>query len=168
MVELSIGLLQLEEKRQYLEHHWVLAGKELDQEKMLRQKIEKEQESGFERALKSEKEKCDTLRRNHEKQLETMKAGHAKQCDELGRAILKATLEADRLHNQLIGSPRSTKMFSNRNSWRDVTIVVLLFSGIVAVSKQIVLVHADFPFNKSDLVHCPHSFCRFLPFLHSM
>ena len=37
-------LLQLEEKKRYLEHHWILAQKELDQEKALRSKLQDEVE----------------------------------------------------------------------------------------------------------------------------
>lgn len=136
-------MFQLEEKTRYLEHHWILAGKELDQEKMLREKFQKDQENDLERALMKEKEKCDALRKNYEKQLEAMKSAHVKQCDELGREILKATLEADRLHNQLVGSPRSTKLFTRKgsSSWKDMLTRLFLVSGVVTVSWKIIVVH---------------------------
>jgi len=106
---------QLEEKKQYLEHHWVLAGKELDQEKVLRQNIQKELSEDFERVLRDEKEKNSVLRKNYDNQVDELKKAHAKQCDELGKKILKATLEADRLHNQLMGAPRKTRIFPSKS-----------------------------------------------------
>jgi hypothetical protein len=124
----------LEEKKRYLEHHWVLAGKELDQEKILRQKLQKEHENDFERALQHEKEKYIKLRNDYEKQLESTKTAHFKQCEELGREILKANLEADRLHNQLIGAPRQTRLFSSGTSfWKGLPIRAIFFSMGVAV-----------------------------------
>lgn len=127
-------LEELQEKKQYLEHHWVLAGKELDQERVLREKLQKEHEIEFERALKLEKEKCDNLRHNFEKQLEEMKAAHSKQCHELGQEILKANLEADRLHGQLLGSPRRTKMFHQSNAWGGSFLGLFAILAVAAVS----------------------------------
>jgi hypothetical protein len=124
----------LQEKKQYLEHHWVLAGKELDQEKVLREKLQKEQEIEFERALKLEKEKCDNLRQNFEKQLEEMKSAHSKQCHDLGQEILKATLEADRLHSQLVGAPHRTKMFHQSDEEGGSFSRLLVFLGVAIVS----------------------------------
>lgn len=99
-----------------MEHHWVLAGKELDQEKELRKKVQTEQYEDFERILRDEKEKNSTLRKNYDQQIDDLKLAHSKQCDELGKQILKATLEADRLHNQLVGAPRKTKIFETKSS----------------------------------------------------
>lgn len=113
----------------------MLAGKELDQEKILRQKLQKEQESEFARALQHEKEKSIKLQKDYEKQLENMKRAHSQQCEELAREILKVTLEADRLHNQLVGTPRQTRLFSKGNPWKDLPIRSILVSICFAVSK---------------------------------
>jgi hypothetical protein len=125
----------LEEKKRYLEHHWILAGKELDQEKILRQKVQKEHENDYERALQQEKEKCIKLRKDYEKQFESTKKAHSKQCEELGREVLKANLEADRLHNQLVGAPRQTRLFCRGTSWKDLPIRSILISMGFAVRK---------------------------------
>ena len=106
----------------------------MDQEKVLREKLQKEQEIEFERALKLEKEKCDRLLQNFEKQLEEMKSAHSKQCHELGQEILKATLEADRLHSQLLGSPRRTKMFHQRDARGGRLLGLFALIGVAAVS----------------------------------
>jgi hypothetical protein len=140
----------LEEKKTYLEHHWVLAGKELDQEKELRKKIQKEHSEDFERVLRDEKEKNSTLRKNFDQQIEEMKQAHSKQCDELGKKILKATLEADRLHNQLVGAPRKTKIFETK-SWKMVGIRLIVASIVLVVSR------GGFLQNSSVCLCRPHS-----------
>jgi len=117
-----------------LEHHWVLAGKELDQEKILRQKLQSEQDSSFERALLEEKEKSTKLQKEYEKKIDIMKESHAKHCDELGREILKTNLEADRLHAQLVGSPRRSRMFAKAAMWKDSPLRVVAASMAFAVS----------------------------------
>lgn len=110
--------LQLEEKKRYLEHHWVLAGKELDQEKLLRQSLQAEQQHELSRALKEEELKYERAIKTYEDRIATLQSTHAKHCDELSQEILKANLEADRLHNQLTSgsSPRSTKLFQKKSS----------------------------------------------------
>lgn len=129
--------MQLEEKRRYLEHHWVLAGKELDQEKILRQKLQKEQETDYDRALRDEKEKLTNLRKEYERQVQALKTTHVAQVDELKDEVLKANLEADRLHNQLIGSPRQTRLFSKANFWKDSPLRVVSISMVFAVRDHI-------------------------------
>ena len=129
----------MEEKKRYLEHHWVLAGKELDQEKILRQRLQKDQETDYDRAVRMEREKGIQLGKQYERQIEKMKRAHAKQCDELSREILKANLEADRLHNQLVGSPRRTKLFATTTRWERFPLGVVAVSMILAVSHHVVL-----------------------------
>ncbi len=133
-----------------MEHHWVLAGKELDQEKELRKKIQKEQSEDFERVLRDEKEKNSTLRKNFDQQIEEMKQAHFKQCDELGKKILKATLEADRLHNQLVGAPRKTKIFETK-SWKMVGVRLVVASIVLVVSRRV------FRQNGTVCLCCPDS-----------
>lgn len=111
----------------------MLAGKELDQEKMLRQKMQKEQQDDYERVLKEEREKLSAVRMTYEKQIQELKRTHYKQCDELSKEVLKATLEADRLHNQLVGSPRRAKMFTSKSS-KISLFRSLLFLVLVSVS----------------------------------
>jgi hypothetical protein len=149
----------LEEKKQYLEHHWVLAGKELDQEKELRTKIQKEQYEDFERILRDEKEKNSTLRKNYDQQIEDLKLAHSKHCDELGKQILKATLEADRLHNQLVGAPRKTKIFETKSS-STILARFLITSIFLLVSRRLVMVALP------TLMALTHTYCHSsLPYL---
>jgi hypothetical protein len=104
----------LEEKKKYLEHHWVLAQKELDQEKVFRDKMQNESTQDFESALAEEKERHAKSCNENEDRVSELKKAHQKQCDELCREILKANLEADRLHSQLSnGSTRKTRLFSD-------------------------------------------------------
>ena len=93
--------IQLEEKKRYLEHHWILAQKELDQEKALRAKHQGEMQKEYEETIKNEKTKYEKKVNDHEGRLEDLKKAHQLQCDELGREILKQKLEADRLFNEL-------------------------------------------------------------------
>jgi len=92
---------ELDEKRKYLEHHWVLAQKELDQEKALHAKIHEETEKEYEHNIKEEKGKYERTVKENEKRLEDLKKAHMEQCAQLGREAWKANLEADRLHEEL-------------------------------------------------------------------
>ena len=92
---------QLEEKKKYLEHHWVLAQKELDQEKALHAKLQEESQKEHEQIIKEEKSKFERAKLEHENRLSDLKKAHIDQCEELGREAMKARLEADRLHNEL-------------------------------------------------------------------
>ena len=92
---------QLEEKKKYLEHHWVLAQKELDQEKALHSKLQEESQKEFEEAIKVEKRKFDRTSQENENRLADLKKAHIDQCHELGQEALKHKLEADRLHTEL-------------------------------------------------------------------
>lgn len=109
----------MEEKKKYLEHHWILAQKELDQEKVLREKQQIESKEEFDRAVADEKEKYVRVEKDHEQRIADLKKAHAKQCDELCREILKANLEADRLHSQLKDNgvePRKARLFTEGTS----------------------------------------------------
>ncbi len=77
-----------------MEHHWVLAQKELDQEKVFRDKIQNESTQDFESALAKEKESHAKTCNENEDRVSELKKAHQKQCDELCREILKANLEA--------------------------------------------------------------------------
>lgn len=108
---------ELEEKKKYLEHHWVLAQKELDQEKALHTKLQEETQKEYEEHIKEEKSKFDRTTEENEHRLAELKKAHIEQCEELGREALKAKLEADRLHNEFISRgmdvPRHT-LFSEK------------------------------------------------------
>lgn len=84
-----------------MEHHWVLAQKELDQEKALHAKLQAETQKEYEEIIKEEKSKFERTRQENENRLAEMKKAHIEQCEELGREALKAKLEADRLHSEL-------------------------------------------------------------------
>lgn len=96
--------------------------------------MQKEQGDDFERVVREEKEKNSILRKNYEQQIEELKRAHFKQCDELGKQILKVTLEADRLHNQLVDSPRKTKIFEAR-SWTRVGGRLIIASIVIPVGR---------------------------------
>jgi hypothetical protein len=117
-----------------LEHHWVLAQKELDQEKVWREKLQHETQDDFVGALKEEKENYAKVVKQHEARITELKQAHAKQCDELCREVLKANLEADRLHNQLNGGERKTKLFSEKSELNGVPFVLVVVSMFLAVS----------------------------------
>jgi len=95
-------LEELEEKKKYLEHHWVLAQKELDQEKALHTKLQEESQKEYEETIKEEKRKFERTSHENENRLADLKKAHIDQCEELGQEALKAKLEADRLHSELI------------------------------------------------------------------
>jgi hypothetical protein len=132
----------LEEKKRYLEHHWILAQKELDQEKVLRAKLEAEVQTEHQEALKDEKARYNKCVEDHEADIKELKKSHEKQCGELGREILKHKLEADRLFNELqtIGSkvPRMA-LFSDQKAEKTnfigkiSTFFITIIIGIAAV-----------------------------------
>ena len=125
----------MEEKKRYLEHHWVLAQKELDQEKVLRDKLHSESTHDYERALSEEKAKYAATLKEHKQQIAELKKTHQRQCDELGQEILKANLEADRLHSQLSnGGVRTTRLFSKSRGSSVPSIFFYLVPLLVAVS----------------------------------
>lgn len=94
-------LEELEEKKKYLEHHWVLAQKELDQEKALHAKLQEETQKEYEEVIKDEKNKLERTTNEHESRLADLKKAHIEQCEDLTREAMKAKLEADRLHKEL-------------------------------------------------------------------
>eukprot|EP00529_Nitzschia_sp_RCC80_P022324 CAMPEP_0113465236 /NCGR_PEP_ID=MMETSP0014_2-20120614/13632_1 /TAXON_ID=2857 /ORGANISM="Nitzschia sp." /LENGTH=486 /DNA_ID=CAMNT_0000357381 /DNA_START=117 /DNA_END=1577 /DNA_ORIENTATION=- /assembly_acc=CAM_ASM_000159 len=112
-------LEELEEKKKYLEHHWVLAQKELDQEKCLRRKVDVETNRDFDRAIEEEHTRYSKAIQEHDSRVADMQRSHQAQCDELSQEILKATLEADRLGEELAAKgvyvPRRV-MFNNEDS----------------------------------------------------
>jgi hypothetical protein len=104
---------ELEQKTKYLEHHWILAQKELDQT----QKMDGERKAEYDRLVAEERARHAKELAEHETRITELKKAHAAQCDELCREILKANLEADRLHGQLNnGSIRNTQVFS---AWKE-------------------------------------------------
>jgi len=84
-----------------LEHQWVLAQKELDQEKALHTKLHEESQKEYEHIIKEEKIKHERTVQGNENRLADLRKAHVEQCEELGREALKAKLEADRLQNEL-------------------------------------------------------------------
>ena len=128
----------MEEKKKYLEHHWILAQKELDQEKVLRQKQQVESKEEFDRTLAEEKEKVTRAEKDHEQRIADLKKAHAKQCDELCREILKANLEADRLHSQLKDNgvtPRKARLFTEGSSNKsDLPLIPIIGTVVLVVS----------------------------------
>ena len=96
-----------------------MAQKELDQEKALRAKLHVEALKEFEQSLQDERSKHAKIVEEHDARLVDLKKAHAQQCDELCREILKANVEADRLHNELkskgVNIPRHA-LFKNVNS----------------------------------------------------
>lgn len=132
---------ELVQKKNYLEHHWVLAQKELDQERAMRLKLEEDRKVEYERVLADERVKHSNELMEQETRITELKRAHAQQCDELCREILKANLEADRLHGQLNnGSIRKTDLFfsnskygGNRASLPTICIacIILLFVSTV-------------------------------------
>jgi hypothetical protein len=129
----------LDEKKKYLEHHWILAQKELDQEKLLRTKLQTETKVEFDRGLSEEKDKYNRAMREFDERIVEVKKAHAAQCDELCREILKANLEADRLHSQLNNGdskPRKARLFSDGKPEPSSTpLVLVVVSMVIAVSR---------------------------------
>ena len=132
---------QLEEKKKYLEHHWVLAQKELDQEKALHTKLQEESQKEYEETIKEEKRKFERTSQENEIRLADLKKAHIDQCDELGQEALRAKLEADRLHTELslrgINVPRHLHLKKPNNSkigFFSRSIIPLLFAILSIVS----------------------------------
>ena len=101
---------ELERKAEFLEHHWVLAQKELEQSQQLQQ----ERKAEHDRMLTDERAKHAKELFETENRIAELKKAHASQCDDLCREVLKANLEADRLHGQLNdGTVRQTNFLSN-------------------------------------------------------
>lgn len=92
---------ELEVKRKYLEHHWRLAKKELDQEKALHTKLHEEIEKQHEHSVKEEKNKYEQSVTENDNRLADLKKAHMEQCEQLGREVWRANIEADRLHEEL-------------------------------------------------------------------
>jgi hypothetical protein len=140
--------LQLEEKKKYLEDHWVLAQKELDQEKALRVKLQNEMKYELERGLEEERDKYDRAVGDHEARISELKAAHAKQCDELCGEILKANLESDRLANQIRSDGYTPRGFpdSGRNTFCGKVAKVLAVMVVVSSSFSILLLKCDLYF----------------------
>ena len=84
-----------------MEHQWVLAQKELDQEKALHTKLHEESQKEYEHIIKEEKIKHERTVQGNENRLADLRKAHVEQCEELGREALKSNLEADRLHSEL-------------------------------------------------------------------
>lgn len=98
--------------------------------------MQNESTQDFESALAGEKEKHAKTYKENEERVSELKKAHQKQCDELCREILKANLEADRLHSQLNnGSTRKTKLFSDRSPASSGTSpIFFILSILLAVS----------------------------------
>lgn len=92
---------ELEEKKKYLEHHWVLAQKELDQEKALHAKLHEDSQKEYEQTISEEKRKFERTVKENDDRMNALKKAHIEQCEQLGREVWKANQEADRLHNEL-------------------------------------------------------------------
>lgn len=143
---------ELLHKKNYLEHHWVLAQKELDQEKAMRIKQDDDRKTEYDRILADERTKHVKELNEQELRITELKKAHAKQCDDLCREILKANLEADRLHGQLNnGSIRKTDTFFSipkrkrqRSSVPTICIALTIFlfvSLILCVGVVVIVVH---------------------------
>lgn len=103
---------------------------------MFRDKIHNEATQDFERSLAEEKAKHAKAVKEHEERISELKKAHQTQSDELCREVLKANLEADRLHSQLNnGSPRKTKLFSrgSRGS-RGGNVIPVIFSILAPIA----------------------------------
>jgi len=129
-------------KKKYLEHRWVLAQKELDQEKALHTKLREGSQGEYELPVKDEKNKYERTVQENENRLADLQKAHKDQCDELGREILRANLEADRLYNELTArglnvSRRSLfKKVENKRKkigfrWGTCISVLIMFSGMI-------------------------------------
>lgn len=123
-----------------MEHHWVLAQKELDQEKALHAKLQEETQKEHDQVIKEEKSKFERTKNEHENRLSDIKKAHTEQCEELGREAMKAKLEADRLHNELTARgmdiPRHT-LLNDKNTKKGIlgqSIFLILFSVLALVS----------------------------------
>ena len=134
---------ELERKAEFLEHHWVLAQKELEQA----QQLQDERKAEHSRVLTEERAKHAKEMSEKENRIAELKKAHASQCDDLCREVLKANLEADRLHGQLNdGTVRQTSFFTNPKKTRSpfkraglviVAVGVILASLVIVVSSII-------------------------------
>lgn len=134
---------ELQQKTEYLEHHWVLVQKELEQSHQLQEGRKAEHN----RILVEERAKHAKELSEMENRIAELKKAHASQCDDLCREVLKANLEADRLHGQLNeGTLRQTSFLSNskktRSSWfkrigKIIAVGVFLVSPFAVVSTNI-------------------------------
>lgn len=107
----------------------------------MRLKLEEDRKVEYERVLADERVKHSNELKEQDNRITELKRAHAQQCDELCREILKANLEADRLHGQLNnGSIRKTDLFfsnskygGNRASLPTICIacIILLFVSTV-------------------------------------
>lgn len=121
-----------------MEHHWILAQKELDQEKALHTKLQVETQKDHEDVIKEGKSKLERTSHENENRLADIKKAHTEQCEELSREALKAKLEADRLYNELIARgvdvPRHMLFSDKDNSTKKVNPVLTLFLFLLAIS----------------------------------
>jgi phosphate uptake regulator len=115
----------------------------LDQEKALRAKLHVEALKEFEQSLQDERSKHANTVEGHEIRLADLKKAHAQQCDELCREILKANVEADRLHRELkskgVNIPRHT-FFKNASATNNAPFSYLIATFItffIAVSETL-------------------------------
>jgi hypothetical protein len=134
----------LDEKKKYLDRHWILARNELNEEKLLRTKLETETKLEFDRALSEEKDRCNRAMRDNDERNAEVKKAHATQCDELCREILKANLEADHLHSQLNNGdskPRKARLFSDGKPEPGPgpmpLVLVVVSMGVITVSRSV-------------------------------
>ena len=101
----------------------MLAQKELDQEKVIRQKVEAETNRDFDRAIEEERTRYSKAIQEHESRVDDMQRSHQAQCDELSQEILKATIEADRLGEELAAKgvhvPRRVMINNDSNNVKD-------------------------------------------------
>jgi hypothetical protein len=85
----------------------------------LHTKLHEDSQNEYEHSVKDEKFKYERTVQENENRLVDLKKAHTEQCDELGREILKANLEADRLHNELaargMNVPRRSLFNSKEN-----------------------------------------------------
>lgn len=104
-------------------------------------KLHEDSQKEYEHSVKDEKFKYERTVQENENRLVDLKKAHTEQCDELGREILKANLEADRLHNELaargMNVPRRSLFNSKENkqtnmSWRMIVSFLVILSGMVS------------------------------------
>jgi hypothetical protein len=85
----------------------------------LHTKLHEDSQKEYEQSVKDEKFKYERTVQENDNRLVDLKKAHTEQCDELGREILKANLEADRLHNELaargMNVPRRSLFNSKEN-----------------------------------------------------
>lgn len=134
---------ELERKAEFLEHHWVLAQKEMEQSK----ELQEERKAEHSRVLTEERSKHAKKLSDTENRIAELKKAHASQCDELCREVLIANLEADRLHGQLNdGTVRTTNFRSSskkrKSSFR---LGLVLLVGLILFSLCAVVSFTSMP-----------------------